>query len=133
MLPLGDAWSGECHADPDRPWQPDESTMRPLCNLGYARGSCPRFPAGEGPDAVRFAVSSDNGASLRICLVIERDHRPFALQPLEYSLADRAFAVPPADGIVTRQAYAYAETYLRRKADSLSASDSPLASEAPER
>jgi len=119
MLPLGDAWAGVCRADPDRPWQPDEAILRPLCNLGYARGSCARFPAADGPDAVRFAVSDDDGACLRIYLVVERDHRPFAHGPLEYSRAKGAFAEPPPDETISRQARAYVESYLRRKSEAL--------------
>ena len=117
MLPLGDAWDGVCRAVPDRPWQPDESILRALCNLGYARGSCARFPAVDGPDAVRFAVSHDDGACLRIYLVVERDHHPFSHGPLEYSRAGGAFVEPPADETTNRQARAYVESYLRRKSE----------------
>src|SRR6185369_16454357 len=111
-LPLGDSWAGVCRAVPERHWQPDEAVMRPLCNLGYARGSCPRFPEPDGPDAVRFTISSDDGGSVRIYYVVERDHRPYAHGPLEYSRAAGAFACPPANENLTRQAAAYLESYL---------------------
>jgi hypothetical protein len=113
MLPLGDSWTGVCCADPAQPWQPDEAVMRPLCNLGYARGQCAHFPSGDGPDAVRFTVSRDDGASLRLYYVIERDHHPFAHGPLEYSLAARRFVALPPGGAVTAQAQAYVSSYLR--------------------
>jgi hypothetical protein len=115
ILPLGDRWAGVCRAVPNLPWQPDEATLRRLCNLGYARGTCARFPSGEGPDAVRFTVSRDQGASLRIYYVLERDHHPFAHGPLDYSVAGGAFVNPPAGETMTRQAQAYVESYLRRK------------------
>jgi hypothetical protein len=92
--------------------------LRPLCNLGYARGHCARFPSDDGPDAVRFAVSRDDGASLRVHYVIERDHHPFAHGPLDYSLAAGEFVNQPSAEIVGRQARAYVESYLRRKAAS---------------
>jgi hypothetical protein len=117
LLPLGDSWAGVCRAVPGRPWQPDEAVLRPLCNLGYARGNCARFPAHDGPDAVRFAVSRDDGATLRIYYVVERDHLPLAHGPLEYSRAAEGFAAIPADANLTRQASAYVESYLRRKSE----------------
>jgi hypothetical protein len=119
MLPLGDAWTGICRATPDQPWQPDHATLGPLCNLGYARGTCARFPQGDGPDAVRFAVSSDvssdissdQDATIHLYYVIERDHHPFAHGPLEHTSA----GVQGAGPLLARQAQAYARSYLRRK------------------
>ena len=119
MLPLGATWTGFCRALSDRAWQPDEAILRSLCNLGYARGTCSRFPSGDGPDAVRFTISRDDGASLRIYYVVERDHHPFSHGPLEYSLANAAFADPPQGEIICRQAQAYVESYLRRKMEAL--------------
>jgi hypothetical protein len=115
ILPLGDRWAGVCRAVADLPWQPEEAIVGRLCNLGYARGTCARFPSGEGPDAVRFTVSGDQGASLRIDYVLERDHHPFAHGPLHYSVASAAFVDPPAGETMRRQAQAYVESYLRRK------------------
>jgi hypothetical protein len=115
ILPLGDRWAGVCRAVPHLPWQPDEAMLVRLCNLGYARGTCARFPSGDGPDAVRFTVSRDEGASLGIYYVLERDHHPFAHGPLNYSLARGTFVNPLSGEIVNRQAQAYVESYLRRK------------------
>jgi len=117
MLPLGDAFAGECHAVPGRPWQPDPATSRPLCNLGYARGRCDRFPADAGPDAVRFTISRDTGAALSLYYVLERDHHPFAHGPLEYSLQSASFSPHPASALLQTQARAYVTSYLRRKAE----------------
>src|ERR1035438_6075017 len=83
-LPLGDSWAGDCRAIPGAPWQPATAITHPLCNLGYARGNCDRFPCDDGPDAVRFTISADNGACLRLYYVLERNHHPFAHGPLEY-------------------------------------------------
>jgi hypothetical protein len=115
MLPLGGAWTGLCRALPGPACQPDEGVVRSLCNLGYARGTCSQFPAGDGPDAVRFTISSDDDASLRVYYVFERDHHPYSHGALRYSLALRAFLDPPPGEIVRRQASAYVESYLRRK------------------
>jgi hypothetical protein len=115
-LPLGDAWTGLCRASHDTPLEPEPASLVGLCHLGYARGRCARFPKDDlGPDAVRFAVSRDSGASLDLCYVLERDHHPFAHGSLSYSPASRRFISQPSCPIMTRQAEAYVESYLRRK------------------
>lgn len=107
-----------CHADAGHAVLPDDSALHRFCNLGYARGLCPRFPAADpGPDAARFTLTQDDGASLRIYYVLERDHRPFAHGPLEFTTAGGAFAESPAGGLTARQAAAYAASYLRSKSE----------------
>ena len=115
MLPLGDSWSGLCRATAGPLSTPDESALRPLCNLGYARGNCPQFPSSDGPDAVRFTISRDSGGTLGIAFVVERDHHPFAHGRLEYDAASGILSQAPGE-ILARQACAYAESYRRRKA-----------------
>jgi hypothetical protein len=114
MLPLGDAWDGACRANPDSPWEPDEITLLGFCNMGYARGCCPRFPADDGPDAARFTIAADTPETLRVYYVLERDHRPWSHGPLEFSRAGNAFLDPPAAESTVRLARAYVESYLRR-------------------
>ena len=114
MMPLGDQWAGICQAAPDAPWRPGEGTLRPLCNFGYARGACPRFPGGDGPDAVRFTVRSADDAAVHLYYVVERDHHPFAHGPLEYSRASKSLVGAAGGENLNRQAQAYAESYLRR-------------------
>ena len=109
MLPLGDFWEGACHAAPDSPRKPDDSVLH-LCNMGYARGQCPHFPSGDGPDAVRFTVRASENEAVSLYYAIERDHHPFA---------HGALACPPATGepanaILGRQARAYADSYRWR-------------------
>ena len=117
MLPLGDAWDGMCQAVPETPWQPDESTLLTLCNLGYARGCCLHFPAGDGPDAVRFTIAGDDAQGLHLYYVLERDHHPLAHGPLEFSRGADMFVGPPVSETVTRLARTYVESYLRRKSE----------------
>lgn len=114
MMPLGGLWTGTCRALPGAPWQPGDAILRPLCNLGYARENCRRFPPGDGPDAVRFTVLAAGPASLRLYYVAERDHHPFAHGPLEYSPALGSLVEPPENENLARQAAAYAESYLCR-------------------
>jgi len=115
MLPLGDAWSGECHADPGRPWKPDTATLYPLCNIGYARARCPHFPAGDGPDAVRFSILPEEGPTLRVGYVVERDHLPYAHGAIEFCPPDAEFRPDPPIAAVARLARAYVASYLRRR------------------
>lgn len=115
MLPLGDWWKGECHAVRGAPTEAGGSERDRGCNLGYARGECARFPAGEGPDAVRFTISSHESAAVGIYYVVERDHHPYAHGRLEYSLTAGALVTPAETKTLARQAQAYVESYLRRK------------------
>jgi hypothetical protein len=115
MLPLGDAWSGACRAGPPDAEPPGEHDLHPACNLGYARGRCARFPHRDGPDAVRFSVSADDGGLIRLRYALESDHHPFAHGRLEYSREHGSFAAAPETPVLLRQAAAYVESYLRRK------------------
>jgi hypothetical protein len=116
LLPLGNLWSGMCRAVPSQARAPEESVLRRVCHLGYARGKCLRFPADDpGADAVRFTLSRDEAGSLHLYYVLERDHHPFAHGPLEYCLSTRRLVQAPSNEILARQAEAYAENYLRRQ------------------
>lgn len=112
MLPLGDFWNGECHAAAPTPI--DNTVFLQTCNLGYARASCPHFPALVPTDAVRFTISRDDGDTVRIYYVMERDHHPLSHGALEYSRARGALLDSAVHPTVRRQAAAYAESYLER-------------------
>lgn len=115
-LPLGDAWTGFCHASADGPIEPEPALLVAHCHLGYARGRCAHFPGNDaGPDAVRFAVSRLSGAGVDLYYVQEREHHPFAHGPLRYSIALRRFLNEAPSHILARQAEAYVESYLRRQ------------------
>jgi hypothetical protein len=116
MLPLGGMWAGTCHASSD-PVMLGEPALMLLCNLGYARGICPRFAGSAGPDAVRFVISSHNGTLVRLYYVLERDHHPYAHGPLEFDTATGAFLDPATDEGLRVQARAYLSSYLRRKTE----------------
>jgi hypothetical protein len=116
MYPLGDCWTGECRAGADAVFTPEREQLRTVCNFGYARGGCERFPGGDGADAVRFTISRDDGASIGIYYVMERDHHPYAHGPLEYSRATGGFGAAAGDEL-RPLAEAYIASYLRRKHD----------------
>lgn len=69
-LPLGGAWGGECSVHGT--WEPPEAIQRDLCNSGYARGRCERFPANAIADAVRFSITPAG----RLIYILEQDHAP---------------------------------------------------------
>lgn len=116
-MPLGDPYTGLCRADPFRDWQPDQATLRQCCNPGYARQRCPHFPSAAGPDAHRFSVVSDSGGLLRLFYVAEQAHTPLAHGTIEYSTDRGQFVNGGAAPLLLRQAQAYIESYLRRKAE----------------
>ena len=113
-VPLGDLRSGICHAFPGAEWTPDSGTARRLCNFGYAREKCSRFPV-DGPDAVRFSISQDQDGLIRIYWVVEKDHLPSAHGRLEYSRTEACFRSSHPDARITQQAQAYVDSYLWRK------------------
>ncbi len=114
-MPLGDCYAGECRASAV-PCRPSEEELRKLCNLGYARGKCARFRPEQPADAVRFTVSRDAQGCVSIGYVQERDHGPSAHGTLQYLAPEKCFVAPHADANVQRQALAYVQAYLRRKA-----------------
>jgi len=115
-MPLGDAWRGVCRARPEGEWLPEPGILEQLCNLGYARDRCTRFPD-EGPDAVRFAISQDQDGLIRLYWVVEKNHLPFAHGPLEYARAEGCFRTAHPDARIAQQAQAYLSSYLRRTQD----------------
>ena len=106
LFPLGDSWLGECRSDAAGSASVENTVC---CNLGYARGQCARFPDTSGPDAVRFTIAADDAEGVRLYYVMERDHHPFAHGPLTLE--------QDGDPLLKRQAWAYVESYRRRKGD----------------
>ena len=102
-LPLGDAFSGVCHAAPE-PYTP-ASNQLDRCNHGYARGICGNFPASCAADAVRFSVISIE--PVRIVYILEKDHAP-----LEHGEADSRLLLPNAT--LGAQARAFLSQILTR-------------------
>ena len=116
LLPLGLIWVGVCHAGAAESGPPEEASVRRLCQLGYARERCSRFPANDaGADAVRFTISRDDGQLLHLHYVLERDHHPYAHGSLEYQRGSARLVRAPQNEIVRRQAEAYITSYLRQK------------------
>jgi hypothetical protein len=114
-LPLGDPYAGECRAmNPVS--QPDEDRLRKFCNLGYGSGSCDRFPSDSDSDAARFHVAKDGGQFIQIQYIFEKACWPFRQGSLEYSVNLDRFSHSCSEDILERQAAAFVESYLRRRA-----------------
>jgi hypothetical protein len=106
-LPLGDCYSGACHAaDGQARWVTEAE--RELCNQGYARGRCEHFPAACAADAVRSSVTGET--SLGLVYILEKDHAP-----LEHGEIDPA-SLPPEQPMLAAQARAFIAS-LRRVRD----------------
>jgi hypothetical protein len=112
-LPLGDAYTGECRA-PGAETAPDETHVREICNVGYGRGCCDRFPDTARADAVRFHIVEDAGELIRIQYVFEKECWPGEHGVLECTAA-RQVASAVNDEILREQATAFLESYLRRR------------------
>ena len=106
-LPLGDAYGGSCQALVTAPFEPPEAIQRDLCNSGYARGRCSRFPDNGAADAVRFSVIGDHDGRVTLVYILEKDHAP-----LEHGLMDAAGAREP----LASQARAFIESHRRQRA-----------------
>ena len=120
-LPLGDPFGGACHVHPTDIVEPPEAQQRDLCNCGYARGRCDRFPSGSAADAVRFSVTGDTPERLSVVYVFEKDHAPAEFGALEYFIEGSRLDGPVLSAIVTQQARAFLESYLSRRARGASA------------
>ena len=125
-LPLGDPYRGECRVPVESPqpaeparegfepsqlaeraaFEPTENEQRELCNCGYARGRCQRFPA-DAPDAVRFSMTADS----KLVWILERDHAP-----IEFGFTDELSIGALQNEVLREQARAFIETYRRKSA-----------------
>jgi hypothetical protein len=115
-LPLGDPFLGACHAQLADIVEPPESRQREVCNCGYARGRCDRFPGDSPGDAVRFSVTGDTLARLSVIYVVEKDHAPARHGTLEYVVGDARLEGPGMSEVLLQQARAFLESYLSRRA-----------------
>jgi hypothetical protein len=109
-MPLGDTYAGVCSAVPDAPSAPPEPRQRELCNRGYARGQCDRFPEEAPADAVRFSIIGEDNGRIQLLYVLERDHAPLEHGPLEF-----AGTLQGAGGreVLAAQARAFVASYKR--------------------
>lgn len=102
--PLGAAYAGTCQACPEDIFEPPPQRQETLCNQGYARGICERFPPSAPFDAVRFSVLEVTAESSRFVWIMERDHAPAQFSAFEYDASLKRPAAPELLGIVDRQA-----------------------------
>ena len=118
-LPLNDAHRGVCRAASE-PFEPPERSQRELCNCGYARGLCERFPE-SAVDAVRFSIASENEGIVQVVYVMEREHSPEAHGVLEYSVVESNWRGEVGE-ILAAQARAFLARYLERDGETQTAS-----------
>ncbi len=115
-LPLGAAWAGVCRA-PGEPLEPQGALLFEICNTGFGRSHCPRFPAESPHDAVRFHLLGKNtDGALRIRYVFERNCWPAGFGDAELTPARETVSLPsePAScggpGTLKAQLLAFAAT-----------------------
>ena len=113
-LPLGEPCRGECTAGPS-PFEPPLDRLRELCNLGYARGRCERFPADAPSDAVRFSVAGTDAGRVSFVLIFEADYSPARHAAVEYDVQSQRFSPDLEDANVSAQARQFVGSYLKRR------------------
>jgi hypothetical protein len=116
-LPLGDPCRGVCYA-PGDPATPSTDELRTLCNLGYARGTCTRFPADAEADAIRFSITKDRDETVDLIYIFEKDYGPLRHGTLRYQTAESRLCDAPANPILCAQAERFLESYIRRRTHS---------------
>lgn len=114
-VPLGDPCKGVCQASPDQ-HRPSFDDLRALCNHGYARTRCDRFPASATADANRFSIAGDRDGAVELIYIRERDYGPLEHGPATYHVTDQAFTgLPDGDTAINAQARQFIASYLNRK------------------
>jgi hypothetical protein len=113
--PLGDVYQGVCRSDPSRHFDPRDAGQRDLCNYGYARGRCDRFPRDSSADAIRFSVTGDEDGRLRLVYIVEKNHAPAEHGLVESSVEEIQSIRVGESELISNQARVFLESYLRRK------------------
>lgn len=116
-LPLGDPCRGVCTAV-DPPAEPEISVLREMCNVGYARERCARFPTSAHEDAIRFSVSFDRDGTVNLMYIFEKDYSPLRHGTLDYDVSAGSFLTMLPDQNVNVQAQQFIAGYLKRKVKS---------------
>src|SRR5262245_20332329 len=107
-MPLGEAYGGVCRASATA-FIPDGDLLLSVCNRGYGRSSCPRFPADAEADAIRFSLAEERDGEVELIYVRERDYAPVAHGRAIYTIA--CDEVSGLDGIGAAQAVAFTTSY----------------------
>lgn len=112
--PLGEPCRGICTAEGSG-FEPGIPALREMCNFGYARGRCARFPAAAECDAVRFSVSSDRESRVNLIFILEKDYAPLRHGAVEYDVRGGRFLTEIEDGSLRAQAQRFLDSYLKRR------------------
>ncbi|MGC2209818.1 MAG: hypothetical protein WA532_06865 [Candidatus Korobacteraceae bacterium] len=91
------------------------------CNLGYAEmgsAGCVHLPAEREFDAVRFWLSGDGSAAVRVQFACERGHRPAWCGELRYDRAAGRWIAPP-DARLKHLAEAAVRAWMERPSEIL--------------
>jgi hypothetical protein len=113
-LPLGDGFIGHCCAAQATP---TDDELRDFCNLGYSlhyERKCPHCPESRDWDAIRVGVIGEDGSSVRLDYVCERDFAPIEHGVLTFDRAVSQWTSTHTDARVQSKADAYLRLWLQR-------------------
>ncbi len=106
--PLGVLCAGECHAGPV-----PQPASHVLCNFGYARGVCERFPSKAPADAIRFVITARDADVIHVRYLFERACSPQSHGTLVYYASEGRLVGAEGSPILGGQV----ESFLRHALD----------------
>ena len=112
-LPLVEEYEGLCLAAAEPFTAPADTQFR-LCNQGYPRGGCERFPSDETRSCLRYELLSRNENTLEVMIIAERDYAPVDWRVVRYSTATGAEEPEISDACMRAQLAAFCRAYLNR-------------------
>lgn len=85
-----------------------------ICNLGYAKGRCSRFPDDFPVSAVRFHVTAKTAQVLSVLVLEEADHWPYFSYPIKFLIAEGRLDPEIEDRCRRAQIFQFCRSFLEK-------------------
>lgn len=110
-LPLIEEYEGLCRVAAE-PFAAPADTQFRLCNQGYPRGGCERFPSDETRSCLRYELLSRSEDIFEVMIIAERDYAPVEWRVVKYSFAAGTVEPEMSDACMRAQLAAFCRAYL---------------------